>query len=45
MERSVIDKIGVKNNPKEYIDLTYKIELMFFIRGLLHDYYVSKGLE
>ncbi len=45
MERSVVDKLDVKKNPQEYIDLAYKIELMFFIRALLYQHYVTKGLE
>lgn len=45
MERSGIDKIDTKRDRKELIDLYYKIELMFFVKGLLYEYYVSKGLN
>lgn len=44
MERSGLDKIDTKCEHKELLDLYYKIELMYFVKGLIYDYYASKGL-
>lgn len=39
-----IDEINVLRDHKELIALTYKMELMSFLNGLLYEHYTSKGL-
>ena len=43
MERS-IDIIDTKLNAEELIDLYYKMELMYFLKGLLYEHSAAKGL-
>ena len=39
-----IDEINVLRDHKELIALSYKMELVFFIKGLLYEHYCVKGL-
>lgn len=42
MERS-IDKIDTKTESELLISLFYKIELKFFLEGLIFEHYESRG--
>lgn len=44
MDSSQIDNIDIKHNSKELIDLYFKIELLYFLKGLLYEHCTSKGV-